>query len=73
MRGRVWATGAAIAAIAVVPWLVWWSSLPEPVATHWSIGGDANGHLSRATACAVLAGLAVVLATGMVEIGRAHV
>ena len=72
MRGRVWATGAVIGAIAVVPWLAWWSALPEPMATHWSLGGDANGHLSRVAACTVLAGLAVCLAAGVV-VSHRHV
>ena len=45
MRQAVVGVAVATIAVALVPWAVWWSSLPDPVATHWSFGGDANGHL----------------------------
>ncbi len=43
---------AVIAGGALLPWVVAWSRLPDPVATHWAIGGDPDGHLSRAVAAA---------------------
>jgi hypothetical protein len=66
MRARVWATAGAIAVVAVVPWFVWWSRLPDPMATHWSLGGHPNGHLTRLLALTVLAGVACALALGLV-------
>lgn len=51
-----------ICAVAVVPWLVWWSSLPDPVASHWDIHGHPNGHLPRLGLLVVLGGVACVLA-----------
>jgi len=55
---------AAIVVVAIAPWIVWWSSLPSDVATHWDLSGDPNGHLSRAVALAVLGGVSTALALG---------
>ncbi len=46
MRGwgrlLVWALGLAI--LGSLPVLINWSSLPDPVATHWGLDGTPNGH-----------------------------
>lgn len=55
---------AVIAVLAIAPWLLWWSSLPNEVATHWNLSGDANGHMSRLGALLVLGGVSVVLSLG---------
>ncbi len=70
MRARVWAAAGAIAGVAVVPWLLWWSRLPDPMATHWTVGGHPTGHLGRPVALAVLAGVACALALGLVAAAR---
>jgi hypothetical protein len=64
------AVAAVLAALGAVPWLVWWSALPDPVATHWSAGGRPNGHLAPAVAFAVLAGISVAAAVGVAASGR---
>ena len=35
---------AAIVAVAIGPWLWGWSSLPDPIASHWNIDGHADGN-----------------------------
>jgi hypothetical protein len=52
----------AIVAIGLLPWALAWSRLPDDVASHWDLYGDANGHLSRVAALAVLGGVSVLLA-----------
>jgi hypothetical protein len=64
MRKTPTLVSAAIALTAVVPWLVWWSSLPSEVASHWDLNGDANGHMSRAAGLFVLGGVSLALALG---------
>jgi hypothetical protein len=61
---------AVIAGAAVLPWVLGWSHLPEPVATHWTIGGGPDGNMSRAAAAAstvipALAGALVFAAVGL--------
>ena len=53
---------AAIALVATLPWLLAWSDLPDPVATHWGLTGDPNGHASPAVALALLVVPAVAAA-----------
>lgn len=36
-----------LAVLAVIPFLVAWSSLPDPVATHWGPGGDPDGTMAK--------------------------
>ena len=43
-------------ALAVIPFAVCWHRLPEPLATHWSLGGMPNGALPRISALAIHAG-----------------
>lgn len=56
-------------ALAVIPFALAWHRLPEPLATHWSLGGAPNGALPRVSALAIhagacaLAGLAAWIAT----------
>ena len=37
-----------LAVIALVPLVLGWSALPDPVATHWGSGGQADGATSKA-------------------------
>jgi Domain of unknown function (DUF1648) len=46
---------AAIALVATVPWVVAWSDMPDPVATHWDLAGHPDGHAPPAAALALLA------------------
>jgi hypothetical protein len=50
---------AAIALVATVGWVVAWSDLPDPVATHWDLAGHPDGHAPPPAALALLAGPAV--------------
>jgi Protein of unknown function (DUF1648) len=59
-----------IAGVVVVPWLLAWGSLPDPVATHWNLGGDPDGSSAPAVAVAILAGPAVALAAVAVATSR---
>ena len=65
---------AAIALVATLPWLVAWSDLPDPVATHWGLTGDPHGHAPAAVALALLVvpavAAAVVLAAVAVHTRR---
>jgi uncharacterized membrane protein len=40
----------AVCCVAVVPPLVLWSHLPDPVASHFGFSGTANGFTTRSTA-----------------------
>ena len=66
MRKGTIGVSVAIAIVGVAPWLLLWSSLPEEVATHWDLYGDANGHMARGIAFAVLGGVSAVLAVAAV-------
>ena len=65
---------ATIALVATLPWLVAWSDLPDPVATHWGLTGDPNGHASPTVALVLLVvpavAAAVVLAAVAVHTRR---
>ena len=51
-------------AMAIVPWVVAWSALPDPMASHWSFSGAPNGHAPRAVLFALLVVLAALFAFG---------
>jgi hypothetical protein len=65
---------AATALVATLPWLVAWSDLPDPVATHWGLTGDPDGHAPAAVALVLLVvpalAAAVVLAAVAVHTRR---
>ncbi|MPY94978.1 MAG: hypothetical protein GEV08_18545 [Acidimicrobiia bacterium] len=60
---------AAAALVAGVPWISVWGELPDPVATHFALGGDADGHLPRLVAAASTAGLGLVGAVALAVLG----
>lgn len=69
MTKRAWlgvVVPIAYVAAAVAPFAALWSRLPEPMASHWSFGGEPNGALPRVTAFAIHAGVAVLAALGAV-------
>ena len=49
-----------VSLLAVVPPLVVWSHLPNPLASHFGFSGTANGSMARSSAFAVTWALAVV-------------
>jgi hypothetical protein len=51
--------------LGVVPWLVTWADLPDPVATHFDLGGDADGHMPPAVALVVHGAAALAIAVGL--------
>jgi hypothetical protein len=61
---------AAIAGAAVLPWVLGWSRLPDPVATHWAIGGAPDGHMARGVAAASTIVPALVAALVVAAVGR---
>jgi hypothetical protein len=65
-----------IALVATFPWLVAWSDLPDPVATHWDLSGDPDGHAAPALALALVVvpalAAALVLAAVAVHTRRAR-
>ena len=62
---------AAIALVATVPWVVAWSDLPDPVATHWELAGHPDGHAPLAAALALLAGPALAGAVVLAGVAAA--
>jgi hypothetical protein len=50
---------AAVGVFAVAPWVVWWTALPDPMASHWSGGDRPDSHMPRALLFVLLSGLAV--------------
>ena len=49
-----------VCCIAVVPPLVFWSHLPDPLASHFGFSGTPNGSMARSSAFAVTWAVAVV-------------
>lgn len=50
--------------VLLVPYLAWWSRLPDPVATHFDLGGKADGSMGRLgnlLVCGTLAGAGLVM------------
>lgn len=45
--GRLLIWVGLLAVLAVVPLLLGWSSLPDPVATHWGPGGEPDGSIAK--------------------------
>ncbi len=43
----------ALVVLAAVPWVLAWSSLPDPVASHFALDGTADGHLPRGALAAI--------------------
>lgn len=66
---RSWLTLALFPALAValiaVPILLFWNELPNPMATHWDLGGTPNGSMPPALLLLILAGLAVAIWWGV--------
>jgi len=69
---------AAIVLAATLPWLVAWSDLPDPVAAHWDLAGDPDGHASPVLALALVAVPAIAAALVLAAVaahtrrGRRH-
>lgn len=42
-----------VALVLALPAAVWWGSLPDPMASHWGVGGEPDGSLPRAAALAL--------------------
>jgi hypothetical protein len=66
---RLLVTGA-IVAVAIVPWAVAWSSLPDPIASHWGLGATPDGHMPRFASFVVLTGLALMFAASAAVTAR---
>jgi hypothetical protein len=71
--GRRWVAGGvvpvAIVTTAVVPWLLAWSDLPNPVATHWGATGrpdDSTSPLAAVALGAVPTALAALVLAGSI-------
>ena len=47
----------ALVLAAALAWTIGWSSLPDPVATHWRLSGRADGSTSRVAAAVLFTGL----------------
>jgi hypothetical protein len=45
---------------AIVPAVIWWDRLPDPMATHWGISGHPDGSMARGAAVALVLGVATV-------------
>ena len=60
----------AIVAVSVVPWILVWSRLPDPVATHWGLGETPNGHQSAGAAAALMIIPALVAAVVVAAVAR---
>jgi hypothetical protein len=68
MKTRTVIIGTAVPAAILLAGISRWSHLPEPMATHFSVGGDPDGSLPRWLGLLVPAAVA---ASGFVAMGRA--
>jgi len=53
-----WLVGSSAAwcVASALPLLLWWQALPEPMASHWGIGGAPNGSMPRLVLLGIHAG-----------------
>jgi hypothetical protein len=51
--------------LSALPFLLFWSQLPEPMAGHWGFDGRPDGDVDRWTLLAVVIGLAVFAGGGL--------
>lgn len=61
---------AAVLALAIVPWAVAWTDLPDPIATHFAGNGAADGSAPRWVSVLVHAAVAVVTAAMLARAAR---
>ena len=52
---------AVLLALIVLPFVLYWSALPSPMAIHWGLGGEPNGSAPPIVALVLLAGLNVAM------------
>ncbi len=52
---------AVLLALIVLPFVLYWSALPSPMAIHWGLGGEPNGSAPPTVALVLLAGLFVAM------------
>ena len=52
---------AILLALIIVPFGLYWSELPDPIAIHWGIGGDPNGSAPPLLTLVGIAGLYVAM------------
>lgn len=62
---KVWVVVVAAVALAAVPYLIFWERLPEPMASHWGPGGQADGSMPRWVGLATTAALVLVVGGGL--------
>lgn len=58
--GRLLAWSGLMVLIGLVPLIVGWSHLPDPVATHWGIGGVPDGQMSLAALPLLVIGIVAI-------------
>lgn len=63
MRGWSRVAGVLVlgAALAALPYGLFWAELPEPMASHWGVDGQPDGAMSRAMSLTVTLALVLVL------------
>jgi hypothetical protein len=61
--------GPVVGLAAIVPAVLWWGRLPDPMATEWALGGRPDGSLVRGAAIALLVGAAVVTGLSSCSLG----
>ncbi len=54
---NLWVVPALLLGAIVLPLLLYWGDLPNPMATHWDLGGDPNGTMPPLALLIVLGGI----------------
>ncbi len=72
---RSWLTLGLIPAVLlgmlVLPFALFWSDIPNPMATHWGLGGDPNGSMPPIVLLLLMAGLTAAVWWGVARaVGR---
>lgn len=72
---RIWLTLGLIPAmllgLLVLPFALFWSDLPNPIATHWNLGGDPNGSMPPVVLLLVMVALVAAVWWGVARaVGR---
>lgn len=61
---------AVLMGLLILPFVLFWGDLPNPMATHWGMDGSPNGSLPPAALLLIMAGIAAAVWWGVVKAVR---
>ncbi len=72
MKASTWLTLGAVPLVIygsiIVPFVLFWSDLPNPMASHWSLSGNADGAMPPIVLLVLLVGIAAAVHVAVVRV-----